>query len=100
MQKFFSEEEKEMKKPMRKSLVVVLALIMVFAMSTSAFADTTSWTSFQGNDQNNGVITGNFSTAPTWGETVGLWRRHRLVGRGLPAVDDYREWENLRLCGL
>ena len=66
MQKFFSEEGKEMKKPMRKSLVVVLALIMVFAMSTSAFADTTSWTSFQGNDQNNGVITGNFSTAPTW----------------------------------
>jgi|GEM_PF-6547441 len=68
MQKFFSEEGKEMKKPMRKSFVVVLALIMVFAMSTSAFADTTSWTSFQGNDQNNGVITGNFSTAPTWGE--------------------------------
>ncbi len=66
MQKFFSEEGKEMKKPMRKSLVVVLALIMLFAMSTSAFADTTSWTSFQGNDQNNGVITGNFSTAPTW----------------------------------
>ena len=55
-----------MKKPMRKSLVVVLALIMAFAMSTSAFADTTSWTSFQGNDQNNGVITGTFSTEPTW----------------------------------
>lgn len=66
MQKFFSEEGKEMKKPMRKSLVVVLALIMAFAMSTSAFADTTSWTSFQGNDQNNGVITGTFSTEPTW----------------------------------
>ena len=66
MQKFFSEEGKEMKKPMRKSLVVVLALIMVFAMSSAAFADTTSWTSFQGNDQNNGVITGTFSTEPTW----------------------------------
>ena len=56
MQKFFSEEGKEMKKPMRKSLVVVLALIMAFAMSTSAFADTTSWTSFQGNDQKSVVI--------------------------------------------
>lgn len=55
-----------MKKRMRISFVVVLALIMVFAMSTSAFANTTSWTSFQGNNQNNGVITGNFSTAPTW----------------------------------
>lgn len=55
-----------MKKRIRISFVVVLALIMVFAMSTSAFANTTSWTSFQGNNQNNGVITGNFSTAPTW----------------------------------
>ena len=55
-----------MKKRIRISFVVVLALIMVFAMSTSAFANTTSWTSFQGNNQNNGVITGDFSTAPTW----------------------------------
>ncbi len=54
------------KRTMRKGLVLVLALIMVFAMSTGAFADTTSWTSFQGNDQHNGVITGSFSTAPTW----------------------------------
>ena len=79
MQKFFSEEGKEMKKPMRKSLVVVLALIMAFAMSTSAFADTTSWTSFQGNDQNNGVITGNFSTAPTW-EAVRLLDATKTTG--------------------
>ena len=54
------------KRTTKKGLVLVLALIMVFAMSTSAFADTTSWTRFQGNDQNNGVITGEFSTAPTW----------------------------------
>ena len=79
MQKFFSEEGKEMKKPMRKSLVVVLALIMVFAMSASAFADTTSWTSFQGNDQNNGVISGNFSTAPTW-EAVELLDATKTTG--------------------
>ena len=79
MQKFFSEEGKEMKKPMRKSLVVVLALIMAFAMSTSAFADTTSWTSFQGNDQNNGVISGNFSTAPTW-EAVRLLDATKTTG--------------------
>ena len=79
MQKFFSEEGKEMKKRMRKSLVVVLALIMAFAMSTSAFADTTSWTSFQGNDQNNGVISGNFSTAPTW-EAVRLLDATKTTG--------------------
>ena len=79
MQNFFSEEGKEMKKPMRKSLVVVLALIMAFAMSTSAFADTTSWTSFQGNDQNNGVISGNFSTAPTW-EAVELLDATKTTG--------------------
>ena len=68
-----------MKKPMRKSLVVVLALIMAFAMSTSAFANTTSWTSFQGNDQNNGVISGNFSTAPTW-EAVELLDATKTTG--------------------
>ena len=79
MQKFFSEEGKEMKKRMRISFVVVLALIMVFAMSTSAFADTTSWTSFQGNDQNNGVISGNFSTAPTW-EAVRLLDATKTTG--------------------
>ena len=68
-----------MKKRMRISFVVVLALIMVFAMSTSAFADTTSWTSFQGNDQNNGVISGNFSTAPTW-EAVRLLDATKTTG--------------------
>ena len=68
-----------MKKRMRISFVVVLALIMVFAMSTSAFANTTSWTSFQGNNQNNGVITGNFSTAPTW-EAVRLLDATKTTG--------------------
>lgn len=54
------------RKLMSKVLVLALAFVMVFAMSSAAFADTTSWTSFQGNDQNNGVITGTFSTEPTW----------------------------------
>ena len=55
-----------MKKHFRKVLTVVMMLAMVFAMSSTAFADTLEWTSFQGNNQNNGVITGVFSTSPEW----------------------------------
>lgn len=53
-------------KNLKRFLSIVMVLTMVMTMSGGAFAGTDQWTSYQGNNQNNGVVAGDYSQQPEW----------------------------------